>query len=94
MNDQKRNYLPVNQSKLFDVNKRFFDRPVEVKAMLHKADSLGVWPAEGETVRILKRLSEIEDIFWEKRYQKTLPKVCERGLGVIRRIDYFGDGAE
>ena len=69
MNDQKRNYLPVNQSKLFDVNKRFFDRPVEVKAMLHKADSLGVWPAEGETVRILKRLSEIEDIFWEKRYQ-------------------------
>ena len=76
MTEQKRDYLPDNQSALFVVNKRFFDRPVEVKAMLKKAEDHKIWPSEGETVRILKRLAVIEDIFWEKRYQplSTLQK--------------------
>ena len=76
MTDQRRDYLPDNQSTLFIINKRFFDRSVEVKMMLRKAEENKIWPSEGETVRILKRLAVLEDLFWEKRYQplSTLQK--------------------
>ena len=76
MTEQKRDYRPDNQSALFVVNKRFFDRPVEVKSMLKKAIDHKIWPSEGETVRILNRLAVLEDVFWEKRYQplSTLQK--------------------
>ena len=76
MTEQRRDYLPDNQSTLFIINKRFFDRPVEVKMMLRKAEENKIWPSEGETVRILKRLAVLEDLFWEKRYQplSTLQK--------------------
>ena len=65
---------------LFALNKRFFDRPVEVSRLLQRAVDSNEWPENGETVRILKRLSELEKIFWEKRYQPiaNLQKyVCE-----------------
>jgi hypothetical protein len=69
MSELKRDYLPSTKSKLFDLNKRSFDRPIEVSRLLQRAEDSENWQADVETVRILKRLSELEDIFWVKRYQ-------------------------
>ena len=69
MTDQKRNYLPKNQTGLYVIGKRFFDRPLKISDLLDRAEGTGEWPENGQTVEILRRLAEIQTILWDRRYQ-------------------------
>ena len=69
MTDQKRNYLPKNQTGLYVIGKRFFDRPLKISDLLDRAEGTGEWPENGETVEILRRLADLQTILWDRRYQ-------------------------
>ena len=69
MEDQKRKYLPMSKNGLYLMSKRFFDRPVTIHNLLKRSEDLGSWPADGKTIKIGKRLAELEDILLERRYQ-------------------------
>ena len=70
MADQKRKYMPKSQKGLYLIGKRFFDRPLQVQELIDRAGATDEsWPEDGKTVEILKRLAELENVFWERRYE-------------------------